>query len=268
MAELVHIIPLGFEISRATAPFEKRKLLAHRAYILTMQESSRGSRDRLEQKGEHCVRETRRRLEALGIRTQPMELNLFDLREGMEKISQLIRKERAAGNEVHVNMSAAGRLTSIGATLAGMAHGCTVYYVHGDDYFPDKNEEKEFGQTICRSGEFTVLKNFRFELPDPRGMKVLSKLSGEKKPVSTLDLLDFLREEKVEGFEQEYKKMEREGKINYLMKLSKGILEKLTDAGYIEVKREGKHNRISITEAGRYMAAIGEGGGQYLSRPS
>ncbi|MEM3087295.1 MAG: hypothetical protein QXT68_09205 [Halobacteria archaeon] len=43
------------------------------------------------------------------------------------------------------------------------------------------------------------------------------------------------------------------------MKLSKGILEKLEDAGYIEVKREGKYNRISITEAGRHIAAIGEG---------
>ncbi|MEM3087296.1 MAG: DUF6293 family protein [Halobacteria archaeon] len=209
MQEQVHIIPLGFEISRATAPFEKRRLFAHRAYILTMREPPPGSRDRLEQKGAHCVRETARRLEALGIKAERVDLNLFDLREGMEKVSRLIRMEKAAGNEVHVNMSSAGRLTSIAATLAGMAHGCQVYYVKGDDYFPNKKQEKEFGQTICRSGEFTVLKNFKFELPDSRGMKVLGKLNGEKRPMSTLDLLEFLREEKVEGFGQEYKEMER-----------------------------------------------------------
>ncbi|MEM3208078.1 MAG: DUF6293 family protein [Halobacteria archaeon] len=259
MQEQVHIIPLGFEISRATAPFEKRRLFAHRAYILTVPPPRGGRESENRRRGEYCIQETIRRLKALTIGVERVDLDLFDLRAVMGTVSGLIRKERADRNSVYVNMSASGRLTSVGATLAGMVHGAQVYYVSAEGYFPNPKEEREFGQSICRSGEVTVLENFKFELPDARAMKVLGKLDGEKKPMSTRDLLGFLREEKVEGFEQEYKKMERGDKINYLMKLSKGILEKLEDAGYVEVKREGKHNRISITEAGRHIAAIGGG---------
>ena len=57
----------------------------------------------------------------------------------------VIVAEQSLGNRVSVNMSAAGRLTSVGATLAGMVHGVQVYYVPANRYPETEEDRREHG---------------------------------------------------------------------------------------------------------------------------
>jgi predicted transcriptional regulator len=114
----------------------------------------------------------------------------------------------------------------------------------------------EHGLSICKELKLKFLENFQLQLPDKKAIRVLAKLCEEEKGMRTREILDFLREKAVEGFEKEYKKLDRGGKINYLMKLNKGILEKLENSGYIIREKTGRFSLIRITESGKYVAHI------------
>jgi hypothetical protein len=117
--ETVHIIPLGHEIDRAVKPFEKLKV--DRVYILTNLKKDNFNGEMIEnqrlylQKVEKILR--KRKIDVRSI----TNVNLFSLRDVMKNVSKIIVEETNLNNRVFVNMSAAGRLTSVAATLAGMA---------------------------------------------------------------------------------------------------------------------------------------------------
>jgi predicted transcriptional regulator len=79
--------------------------------------------------------------------------------------------------------------------------------------------------------------------------------------MKTDDILEYLGSQKVAGFEEcanihSPGRIHRRGKINYLMKLNKRILEKLEEAGYISREKSGKYNLIEITPRGVYIAHL------------
>ena len=98
----------------------------------------------------------------------------------------------------------------------------------------------------------------RYTCPPPWARELNSVAAGLK----TKDIVDFLRENEVEGFENDYNQLfgmeKRSVQIKQLMKLNKGFLEKLEVAGYIIRERVGRYNTIKITESGRYIASISE----------
>jgi len=251
--EIVHIVPLGFEVDRAVKPFEKYK--ANKAYLLCIVESPKYSRSML-QRQKHYLDIVTRRLNSLGIEVQFSNTDTFDLLEVVGTIAKIIREEKSRKNRVFVNMSAAGRLTSFGAALAAMHQGARVYYVVADDYSKTEEELLDHGISICRKLRMQFIENLRLSLPDERAQMVLAKLCREERGMKTDKIIGFLREEGVEGFDKEYERLERPQKINYLMKLNKGILEKLAAEGYITRERVGKYNTIKITESGKYVAHI------------
>ena len=65
---------------------------------------------------------------------------------------------------------------------------------------------------------------------------------------------------KVPGFEQDFRSMghydKRRVQSNYLMKLNKGYLTKLEQAGYIVKNKVGRNSVIQVTDSGRYMAYV------------
>lgn len=251
--EIVHVVPLGHEIDRATKPFGRLK--ANRVYLLAITESEKYSKEMVD-KQIRFFNVVKKKLEEVGIEVHHRNVDLFDILEVMKNVSDLILSEKSKNNLVYVNMSAAGRLTSVGATLAAMAHGARVYYVVADRYSKNEIEEMEHGLSICKKLKLKFLENFQLQLPDRKGIKVLAKLCKEEKGMKTREILGFLRENGVEGFEKDYKKLDRGGKINYLMKLNKGILEKLENNGYIIREKTGRFSLIKITESGTYVAHI------------
>ena len=99
-------------------------------------------------------------------------------------------------------MSAAGRLTSVAATLVGMHHDVQVYYVHADNYPNDLDARKEHGLSVCDSNEITYLANLKFDMPDPIGMNILVFLCEKGKKANTRDILGKLKELQVDGFKE------------------------------------------------------------------
>jgi len=256
--ETVHIIPLGHEIDRAIKPFEKIK--ADRVYLLTNWDDSNPS-DEMSIKQKYYYETVKGKLIKNKIDVQPLvKVDLFDLLDVMKNVSKIIIKEKSHNNRIFVNMSAAGRLTSVAATLAGMAHDANVYYVHSEDYPSDENLRKKHGLSICRNGKTDKLINFQIVMPDTIGLKILLFLCNDNKRVKMKDILVFLKSESVKGFEELFDEVEesrmRTLQSNQLMKLDKTILSKLEKHGYVRRKKEGTRVYVSITESGRYIAHI------------
>ena len=99
----------------------------------------------------------------------------------MKKVSSLIYQERLNGNIVYLNMSAAGRLTSVGATLAGMVQGAKVYYVKASDYSNTEKSMELHGYTICDEVQINFLENFEINLPNEVSIQVLVELYKNEK---------------------------------------------------------------------------------------
>jgi hypothetical protein len=261
LEELVHIIPLGYEIDRAVKPFEKYS--ARRAYILTTRENLKyDSPAEIEKnkKQRYFDATVQRLLEEKGIEVRVEQIDMFDILDVMQTISAIILHEKAKNNRLYLNMSACGRLTSIGATLAAMAHDITIYYVRSDGYSSSEKEEREHGLSICTTPLLWQLENFRIALPDEMSLKILAHLAREVNGMTTDLILRYLFEERVPGFDEDFRSLHtldrRRKQSNYLMKLNKGILTKMELSGYIIRKKSGRNTVVSITESGRYIACI------------
>ena len=254
----IHIIPLGHEIDRAIIPFEKTK--ADHVYLLTGLEEINSRLDMSKQQ-RYFADTVRKRLLTMGIEVTCRHVNLFDLQDVMKTISKIIIEEKANNNRVFVNMSAAGRLTSVAATLVGMAHNIQVYYVHADEYPDDKKNRKEHGLSVCKKGEVTSLTNFQIVMPDSTGLEILLFLSKMGRRVRVKDVLELMQIKKIEGFEENFVKIKQSKKkrsvqSRQLMKLDKTILARLERNGFITRTKEGRTTYVSITESGNYAAHI------------
>ncbi|MDO9035575.1 MAG: DUF6293 family protein [Methanoregula sp.] len=268
----VHIIPLGHEYDRAVAPFKKRSV--DRVYILSITKNTGKYEDEMVSRQVHF---TNKVFDFFNnekkIKPIVREVQLFDLLEVMKQISAIIKDEQAKGNKVQINMSACGRKTSIGAALAGMVHGADVYYVSAEDYSLNNSDFLEHGLSICKKGETFRFENFEFDLPDDVSQKILVKLYQENRGIRSTELRDYLHDNGVEGFETKLADIGKptksiptsEGKsvnkraesITQNIKLEKKYLGNLEASGYIQRKRSGRNNIITITESGKYVACIG-----------
>ena len=271
MEKIVHIIPLGYEYDRAMKPFEDSN--ADRVYILTRWRNPSAAVKMVDDQRYYALK-VRNALRKKGIDVKCEPMDLFDFLEVTKSISRIIVKEKAEGNRIRMNMSAAGRLTSVAATLVGMHHDVQVYYVHADDYPDDPDERREHGLSVCDSNEITYLTNLKFDMPDSIGMNLLAFLCEKGRKVNTRDLLEKLNELQVDGFQELFydnfelsdddKRKDRNKEIvakralqsRQLMKLNKTILEKLEKSGYIRREKIGRNVFVSITDTGTYVAYL------------
>jgi len=255
----VHIIPLGHEIDRAIIPFKTTK--ADHVYLVTGLEEPTNAKVDMSKQQQYFTEKVTNELNKMGIKVTCRHVDLFDLRDVMKTISKIIIEEKTKDNRIFVNMSAAGRLTSVAATLTGMVHDVQVYYVHADKYPDDKESRMAHGLSICNSGEISRLTNFQIVMPDPIGKEILLFLCKIGKRARMKDIQEMLRLKNIEGFEEECEKIKQINKrrsiqSRQLMKLDKTILAKLERNGFIMRTKEGRVTYISLTESGNYAAHI------------
>jgi hypothetical protein len=154
-------------------------------------------------------------------------------------------------------MSASGRLNSVAATLAAMVHEAKVYYTVADRYSQNEKERKIHGISICEKSEIRYLENFKIELPDERGQKVLAYLCLKPNGLKTDEIIDLLHKEGFEPFTHQYENLKKREKMQrHLINLNRGILDKLEKSGYVTRERVGRRNTIKITKSGEYIAHI------------
>jgi len=256
LEKTVHIIPLGHEIDRAVNPI--REQLPNRVYILAVIDNP-DLDQKMVARQRYFVTEVKARLDKK-IEVITVNTNMFELQDVIKTISGIILKEKNLGNRVFVNMSACGRLTSVGAVVAAMGHKVNLYYVMADGYAKTETEINTHGLSICHGTNIKKIVTFDFVRPDPIGMAILVFLYNKGKPMRTVDIFEFLRKQKVEGYEILFYEFGDEKKrtvqSRQLMKLNKTILSKLNDLKFILLEKSGKNIFISLTESGRYMACL------------
>jgi hypothetical protein len=258
MKEIIHIIPLGHEIDRAVKPFEKYK--ANRAYLLATFDSTKYKPEMIK-KQKYYLNAVKEKLKKLDIPTKIINVDMFELLNVIKTVARIITQEKSDDNQVLVNVSSSGRLTSIGSTLAAMANGAQPYYVEADSYAENKEEKLKHGLSICQKLTIKFLEPFQFKLPKTNGIKLLVKLyENPKKKMKTVEAIEHLAkvgdEQWAEFKNFRSRKFPRTKKQKALMKLNKGVLTELQKNGYIVREYIGRYNTIKITEAGTYIACI------------
>jgi len=180
---------------------------------------------------------------------------LIDLFDVITKISRIIKTEKSLGNIVYINMSSAGRLTSVGATLAGMVHDVKVYYVESDGYSNTPEKWDNHGLSIVNIPRINFIEKFQLQIPDEINQKILVELYN-KKNMKTSELIDLLVDMSVFGFKKKYSALDRPDRAAAIMKVNRRILEDLEKSGYIKKIRNGRDNVYTTTQSGKYIAGI------------
>lgn len=257
LQEIVHIIPLGHEVDRALKPFEKYK--ADRVYILAVTKNAALKKMMLKKQRDY-VKKVETRLKSKGIEVISINVDMFDIKEVMKRVSSIIMKEKEMNNIININMSACGRLTSVGVTLAAMVHQVNVYYVHADNYSSSEEEIQEHGISRCENLKITPIHNFQIMMPDNVSKMLLSRLSLKPDGMDNEEIFRILKDKEVQGFEELPEDMDRyerrSKKRNLIMLLNKRYLDKLEIMGYIQREKVGRITVTKITEAGQYIAYV------------
>jgi hypothetical protein len=253
--EAIHIIPLEEEIDRAVRVFEvSNGYKANKVYLLTweLEIVERESVDSLR----YYSREVYKRLQAVGVEAITVQTNIFDLMDVITKVSHLVKIEREKGNVVYVNMSAGGPFVSVGTAIASMVQDARLYYVRCQRYSHTKQEKLSHGNAIVTNPQVHFLENFNIMLPDERGVKMLIELY-KRGEMRTSEVLEFLYDARIEGFtDEDPSSLSRRQKMTLLMRLNKGVTQKLEDADYISKEKLGRENIFRITESGKYVACV------------
>ncbi|WP_440946249.1 HFX_2341 family transcriptional regulator domain-containing protein [Methanosarcina sp. T3] len=253
MEEIVHIIPLASEIDMAVKPFDKMR--ANKVYLLHTRPVSKkfGSRSH-----EYFLQEVKNRLEQKNMEVITVESDLSDPLPLLSTISDIIVQEKKENNLVYVNMSASGKLTAVSSTFAAMHHDVKVYYVYADGGY-SKNEEEllEHGSSIVKELKYFILTNFTIDIPTGAKSVFLTELYLKKK-MTTNDIINMIKEGKLQGFEDLNESLggKQRTSSNMLVRINRGLLNELKRNGYILIEKRGRNNIISITDKGKYAACL------------
>ena len=193
LEQLVHIIPLGYEIDRVVTPFHELK--AHRVYLISMDDLTkydRSAEHELTSREHEYDQRNCELLQSKGIDLILFRIDMFHIIKVMETVSRIIVKEKKDGNRVYGNMSACGKIPCVGATLAAMIHNVQLYYVRANRYSANEEEQEEHGLSICEEVRIWQLENFRFALPDEPSLMLLNYLGKKEQELSCDDRIRFL----------------------------------------------------------------------------
>jgi hypothetical protein len=259
--DIVHIIPLGHEIDRATKIFESKK--ANRAYILATMDTFGKHSERLVKEQKEFTDIVIQKLKDKGIQTFVETVDMFEPSEVIRHISAIIIKEKARASNIYINISSAGRLTAAAATLAAMAHKIKAYYIEASAYPDNPVDKKEHGLSICDGTSAKWIEGLPVELPPAQEMAVLKALS-QRQRMKPYDIILYLARNNFPGYKEHLQILEKgirrrddaydDVLIPCMMKLNKGILEKLKTKGYITREKLGNNNLVVLQEAGRFVA--------------
>ena len=255
MQEIVHIIPVGYEFDRIVKPFlGDTGFKANRVYLLSSIQDVKARSEVLE-KHSIYVNMVKKELEDLGIRVDLVPCNLINILEMIQTMSNIICEEKSQSNIVYVNMSGAGRLTSVASTLSAMAHDVIVYYVNSDGYADEDPRMEQHGYTIVNEPKISYLKNFQIDIPNEAQLKTLAKIMVEGR-MRTVDIIEYLGSEGFEEFAGDYYDLKRKEKSKVMMRLQRNILNKLLEKEYIKKSKLGREKEYELTESGKYVASI------------
>ncbi|TFH13146.1 hypothetical protein E4H04_12470, partial [Candidatus Bathyarchaeota archaeon] len=106
----------------------------------------------------------------------------------------------------------------MGTSLAGMVQDARRYYVRAARLSTTEQERRSHGNAIVTEPQVHFIENFKIQLPDLRSQRLLVELY-KREQMRTGDILRYLHESGVEGFEEPPDGLRRSEKIGMLMRL-------------------------------------------------
>jgi hypothetical protein len=279
MAEIVHVIPLGWEIDRAVLATDYYR--PTRVHLIWRQPSTGADpNERILAKVKACLRE--RNIAAVVHEVHPTR----EFESFLMEAAAAIRKEASAGNRVYVNISAAGKVAAAAGSLAASYHSEKVtemFYIRPRQYtyaHPDHYREfEEHGLSIGVSG-IELLPKLKLFRPTATQELALARLY-ERKNLTYVGLLHLLAIETDSDFSRldpELGDAFREGGSEldmasglpskfdvkrdvlekWLAKLRRQIVEPLLQLNYVALSpsRVGAAKFLGLTREGQYAALL------------
>ncbi|RQH03234.1 HFX_2341 family transcriptional regulator domain-containing protein [Natrarchaeobius oligotrophus] len=242
----VHVAPVGYEFDRILEPIERQR--ADLVYLLE-DESAPAEPDYHE--------ELREELESIVPEVRRHSCDLTDVYAVLGAVTT-IASEHAADN-VYVNVSGAGTIPAIGATIACMdvSTDARPYYVEPETYAHDGRDEPA-SAGVEETAEIPI---YPIDSPTPDQVAIMEFLAeptawdgfhdDRTSPPKKKDLIEYARDRNLSFMADRRPPEERAGEDKGAFRvLDAHVLEPLCDDGYVTIETVGRRRVVELTERG------------------
>jgi hypothetical protein len=204
------------------------------------------------------IKEVKKRLKAERIPCEERTVMILDFSAVMREVRSIIRKEKAEGNHVYVNIGAGPQVFSSAAMIACMMEGATPFNANTKEFtvpsqkFFEKGVPVGIARDVYDPNEIPV---FGMHPPDPeliRGLSIWKEATSRVGGRPTASVMTSMEEAGIlsDIYEDDRRKRISQGA---LMKFRRNFLEKWEAQGWI---RKGQRGKYSITPQGEMMLNI------------
>ncbi|MGQ3411740.1 HFX_2341 family transcriptional regulator domain-containing protein [Natrinema sp. LN54] len=262
----VHVVPLGYEFDRILEPIRTQR--ADLVYLLEDDSAGDGETDG-EQDGEDgrgernataaadYHDELREELESIVPEVRTRACDLTDVYAVLGDVTTIA--DIHAEDQVYVNVSGAGTIPAIGATIACMdvSTDAHAYYVEPSEYAHDGTAEPgSFGLD-----EMEEVPTYPIESPTREQVAIMEFLADpaawdgfhddRTAPPKKKDLIEYAREQELAFMADRRSPDERSGEDKGAFRvLDTHVLEPLAEDGYVTIESVGRRRVVELTERG------------------
>ncbi|ELY59612.1 HFX_2341 family transcriptional regulator domain-containing protein [Natronolimnohabitans innermongolicus] len=247
----VHIVPLGYEYDRIVDPIREQR--ADLVYLLEDDGTNPGTRT-----GEADYHdELRAELESIVPEVRVRECDLTDVYAVLGDVTTIAANH--ADDTVSVNVSGAGTIPAIGATMACMdvSTDAHAYYVEPDEYAHEGRREP-ISTGLAATEQ---LPTYPIDSPTPDQVAIMgflaepddwegyheARTSAPKKK----DLIEYARDRNLSFMADRRPPEERGGEDKGAFRvLDTHVLEPLEADGYVTIESVGRRRVVELTERG------------------
>jgi len=231
----VHVVPLGNEFDRIVEPVTR--LRADVVYLLEDPDphvDERTYHDEIEAE-----------LADAGVEIRTRSCDLADVYDVLGEVTTIAARHE--GDSVRVNVSGAGTLAAVGATIACMdvSTDATPYYVEPEEYAHDATETP-----ISRGmAGLSELPSYPVDSPSPDQVALMTYLLDQEettKRPKKRDLIEYAEDEELD-FITERAPANDKAKFRLL----DSVISPLEEDGYVEERSVGRRRVVELTEQGR-----------------
>lgn len=258
--EKVHVIPLGFERSVAVKPV--RVLGGTKVHIIVIG-GKYAEKYELSEEQRYFIEAVVNDLEKMSVEVDIHYADLFDFKQAIKAIAEIVVEEKKSGKEVYLNLSSHGRLVSIASALVGWYHGIRMYYVLANRYAKNEEERKLYGRSVCDKPVIIEVPQVELVRPSEEDRFTILLIHSKKKDGKEYVKLGDIAEKFCDEFPHIYScegdekgAITRRGLQKLLTKLNRRVMDKLESKGYIKREKIGKNVFLKLTEAGEFLAIL------------
>lgn len=255
----VHVVPLGYEFDRILEPIRDQR--ADLVYLLEDDSAggrrTSGTEERNATAAADYHEELRAELESTVPEVRTWECDLTDVYAVLGDVTTIA--DVHAEDQVYVNVSGAGTIPAIGATIACMdvSTDAHAYYVEPAEYAHDGTTEPiSFGLD-----EIEEVPTYPIESPTRDQVAIMEFLAepsawegfhdDRTAPPKKKDLIEYARDRELAFMADRRSPDERAGEDKGAFRvLDSRVLEPLSEDGYVTIESVGRRRVVELTERG------------------